>query len=351
MTGEAVVGEWLACLRAVCREAGELDPRAYEDGPDERLVADLGPRVLGVLLRATALLQDLHTWKPDGEEVAGDAPEHHERHVRDFSFRVDALVAQEGEATRLSELMAMAGFHLSMKTTLVRNALHKDRWELLDACHSALRGTRKALVALEHVACEERGEAPLLDYRTELDLSLQVRLAFAKFREAVRSVLPAGAPAEGAGPGIVRLLQGGSTALAVLVGRDAYPHLRARDRRQIRALQHKLLSAMRAQGAERDAMGRQALADLAVFAELVSLVNQREELIEHDRRLVREALEGLRALAPDDTPPPAWTEALKPLRGRDGDLDQLILRPRGAPARLWASLLQPLVGEELPSQV
>jgi hypothetical protein len=343
---------WLGILRAICAEASGLDLRRFEDGPDQLLYSHLGPEVLELLGRATGLIQELHLRPPGEWEVPGlPGPDEHERRVRDFALKVDALVAQEGEHERLSDLLEMAHFHLSMKTSLVKAAIHRDRWELLDACHSALRGTRKALVALEHVACEICGTPPLLDYQTEVATSLQVRLAFAKFRDSIREVLGGSGPAPGQGRLLQKRLLGGSTALAILVGRDAYPHLRARDRRQIRGLQHKLHATQLAEEPERQRMGEEILADLAAFAELVTLINQREELLQHDKELARAAFDELKGLPPESLPPAEWVAALKPLRGRDPDLDQLIGHPGDVPARLWTALLQPLMGEEQPTQV
>ncbi|MBL0211293.1 MAG: hypothetical protein IPQ13_10350 [Holophagaceae bacterium] len=344
---------WLDSLRAICHETSAVDLRVFENGVDELIYSELGPRTLDLLHRSSLLLQQLHLGGPaDPGRPAADEVDHHERKEHDFSFQVDALVAQEGDAVRLSDLLEMAGFHLSMKTALLNSAMKKDRWDLLDACHSSLRGARKALVALEHVACGIQGAKPLLTYQTELANSLQVRLAFAKFRESVRSILGKSTlPHEIGGAELKRMILGGSTALAVLVGRDAYPLLRARDRRQIRALQQKLLAAGIASGREQQLLGVQTLADLAAFAELITLINQREELLEHDKELARKAINSLRGLLPDEPPAREWTEAIKPLRGRDTDLDQLIRQPHGIPVRLWTALLQSLMGEELHSQV
>lgn len=337
---------WVEDLRLLWLEAARVDLRTFEDGPEDRIHGPMADQVLGLLHRSLGLLarvREAGSLESADRGPMGGEPE------QGFAFAVDDLVSRGGDGDRLADLVEMADFHLSRKRVLVEAARAQDVWDVLDACQSALRGIRKALMALEHVACERQGAKAQLDYRTETAVSLEIRLAFAKFRDAVREVMGDKDPSTE--PELLeRRLLGGSTSLAILAGRDAYPYMRARDRRQIRGLQRKFHEARRAEAEERPRRSLEALRDLAAFAELVSLINQREELLEHDRRVARAALDAVEAMPPQEIPPAAWTRSLKPLRGRDPDLDQLIRRPETVPACLWLALLQPIAGEAPSTQ-
>ncbi|MEM6457716.1 MAG: hypothetical protein AAF772_21685, partial [Acidobacteriota bacterium] len=74
--------------------------------------------------------------------------------------------------------------------------------------------------------------------------------------------------------------------------------------------------------------GRRIWGDLVGFARLLVQINNREELREHDRRLIRELLDSFfNAIELPDHVPDDILAALQKLVGCDDELDQLLARP------------------------
>lgn len=92
-------------------------------------------------------------------------------------------------------------------------------------------------------------------------------------------------------------LRRAGTRIAMLTGSEIYNQLREDDRFRIRELQERILDWLR-DGDEHDARGGvlavQLWQDFALFVEMLRQVNLREELIEHDRKVMRAAAEELR---------------------------------------------------------
>ncbi len=199
-------------------------------------------------------------------------------------------------------------------------------WEVASHLDSGLRRTGRALVAIESAMRECEGLP--VEYRQwhNLDDSLEVRRIYGEFR---RSVLRGSGEDPDRVPPAKELatkLWHASERIAVLRGREIYPYLRIDDRLQIRRLQKRILEWLDQGGADLE-RGARMWSDLVSFARLLGQVNHREELREHDRLAV-DAL--YRRFFEADAVPALTSEnlsLLKPLLGREDDLDKIILNP------------------------
>lgn len=184
---------------------------------------------------------------------------------------------------------------------------------VLIECDTGLRRARKVLRALDQALARATFEAPRIAVQSELETSLAVRRAYAKF--ATR-LLGSGDPT----PTTLHAhLRRAGTSIAMLIGWDVYPAFRVRDRLGLRELQGRLLAWLREGGADADG-GMHLWQDLVSFVRLLGEVNRRQELVEHDRLLLTLLVEHLRT---GDTPDTTLASFAERLRGLDQELDQL----------------------------
>lgn len=147
---------------------------------------------------------------------------------------------------------------------------------LLSACDSSLRRLRKALNAVDVIIASASSVPPLLDFSSELQTSLAVRRALAKFRARLGSDGP---PTSESLRGRLRSI---GTQIAILVGWDVHPELRVRDRLVMRGLQLRILAWLRGEGDASNPMGLRLWQGFVACVEMFSLVNRRQELVAHD---------------------------------------------------------------------
>lgn len=176
------------------------------------------------------------------------------------------------------------------------------------------------------------GEA-MLDFASELEVSLRVRRVCAKLR---RRVLAGGDPTPDS---LCARLRSAGTAIAMLVGWEVYPCLRVRDRLQLRDIQRRILDWLRH---DKDATaGLRLWQDLVSFMQMLSQVNRRQELVAHDRRVIREAYARVTESASEALA--AETLALlAPLEGLDDEIDALIASADRDRRGAWSSPLERL---------
>lgn len=310
----------------------EVDIRVYEQLDLVRLRDELAPRVSGLAREAVTLLDAvLDTYEPSGSEEETEPP-------ADFYHQIDLLMADAGPPP-VADLAFIARSELLRKLTVLSSIQDADTWRVIDVCGSCLRKIRNGMGAVEAALCEHEGLEPVIGYAGELAASLAVRRTYAKFR---REILFASLHSQS----IADCLHSGATSVAKLIGRDIYRDLRISDRVEIRKLQERMIAWLRA-GPDRDVLaGLRLWQDLCGFANLLAEVNKRQELLEHDRAAVAEALR-LLTKKPDGSLPPL----LDTLFGRDDELDELLLLSGEPPlaelepilARLGASLLTPIL--------
>lgn len=273
--------------------------------------------------------------------------------VRDLSLRASLSLeevlacceehAGDGE-DGVSNLAFWAVLELrSREDRYLRSGLERSALSLLADSGSLLRNLLRALTAVQAAICRRAGLEPTLSLARELQVALEVRVAYAKFRRDIESICARDRPDEQfAGPA----LRSAATSIAKLTGRDIFPKLRLLDRVQLCTLQERIL-AWRSSGDTDPTAARRIWQDLHGYTQLLQEVNLRQELLEHDRAVLAEA----EALA--EQAGPALESAREALRhlalrisGRDDTLDALLREDPPAEAIL-AALRE--VGRQLPA--
>ncbi len=168
----------------------------------------------------------------------------------------------------------------SREASLRRAGTGRSPLELIAACGSVLRNLNRTLTAVHLAICERRALTPTMSLERELAIALEVRAAYTKFRMEIEEAHAAWQPDEREpGPALLRA----ATTIAKLTGRDIFSRLRLQDRIPLRNLQERIL-AWRTSGAADPVDARRLWQDLYAFTQLLQGVNQRQELLEHDRR-------------------------------------------------------------------
>ncbi len=193
------------------------------------------------------------------------------------------------------------------------------------ACESARRKLRRAVHALLGAIGAALGrDFALGGLDVEVETAVSVRRLFAKFRRS----LPPCDPAEPAQ--VRRALRFAAVSLAVMVGDPDFSELRAPDRQLLLQLQARILGWARA-GAS-DAEGLRLYQDLQTAADLLRAINQRQELVAHDRGVLARVARELAAPAPARDRLAAALPLLRGLAGRDDELDRLVQAAAAADA-------------------
>ncbi|AKU93499.1 hypothetical protein AKJ09_00163 [Labilithrix luteola] len=209
---------------------------------------------------------------------------------------------------------------------------------LLSELDTARRRVGKVLRSLDHALDQAGLATSKLDSAAELDTSLAVRRAYGRLRHDMKAI---GTPKEET---LASQLRAVGVALATVVGWKGYTSIRIRDRLRIRELQGRLLEWFR-EGREPTA-GLRLFQDVDTFVQILADVSKRQELKQHDTRLVESAWRTLASV--DGVIPAHLRSALDPLRGLDAELDALLESPHRDQVDPWkatlARLLQSLCG-------
>ncbi|HET9933739.1 MAG TPA: hypothetical protein VFQ35_23710 [Polyangiaceae bacterium] len=136
----------------------------------------------------------------------------------------------------IGEIVFVASLELRLSEERLRSAGATSATTLLAECDSALRHLAKGLRAVVHAASRSR-EEPRVSAHVELAVSRQVRRAYARFRRRI-------AAAEAA-PDLHSRFRAAGTQIAMLVGHEAYPRMRVRDRLVLQDLQRRILAWLR----------------------------------------------------------------------------------------------------------
>ena len=317
-----------------------VDLRAFERAPLELIVTDLQPATLLLLSDARTVLVAVSDWcsrasaPPIGPD---DDPGRVAASYLPFEREVDAAVAAMGTSYRaVEEISFIAQLELRQRQErLERARAAQGPSSLLGECDSSLRRIRKALAALDAAIAKAEDTRPLLDFTSELQASLAVRRAYARFR---CNVLGDGVPT----PDSLRTrFRGAGTQMAMLIGRPVYRELRVRDRLLLRELQSRVLDWLRQGETAEIAAGTRLWQDLVSCVEMLSLVSRRQELVEHDAVLIERLLKELPA-APsveEEVPNHAWT-AVSALEGLDWELDEALAERTANRGELVSMLLR-----------
>jgi hypothetical protein len=315
-------------MRTLVQRADANDIRAYEVATAGRIVSELQPATLALIGDATKLLLeivDACSRAPRSAPAAQGAGVVLTS-LLPFERAIDATVAmtKHGSYGAVEEIGFIARLELTQRgERLARLAEAHGTVVLLGECDSSLRRVRKAFTAVDAAIAKAEAVSPLLDFTSELHTSLAVRRAYAKLR---RRLL---AGPEPTAETIRSRIRSVGTQIAVLIGWDVYPEMRVRDRLLLRELQQRVLAWLREGDAARKEAGLRLWRDIASSVEMFALVNRRQELVEHDRAALRDAVAAFQG---DASVTPAEWQRLIPLIGLDSELDLLLAEREPPPA-------------------
>ncbi len=296
----AALAQVQSSLVTLFEDVRGLDVRAYERTEAGPEVETLALQVGGFIGRALALSGELQNrYEPSGGEVA------------DVAF--------------------LAAMELKQRLAPLEAPPRADSWERVCDCASAIRCVTMSLGALDRALAAAEQVSPVLDQGRELGTSLEIRRLYRKLWRFVAEAGEVGAPE------VHARLRTAGTLIAILVGRDEYPHMRGNDRLQLTSLQRRILGWMGQPEPDLRAGGR-LWDDFAGFARMLRQVNLRQELAQHDHDTLAEAAHTLARLPPSGAVSSEVLARLRRLEGLDDSLDDALLDREPTPAALLAAL-------------
>lgn len=326
---------------ALAQRVEAIDIREVESHSPAVLAGELAPVVIDVLRDAQHVVSEVlrtceRLSRNESTGIASEPPPPYVPFEHALDVAVDRTSSPSFEA--IGDIGFLASLELRQRLERLERVREGNHWAIVYECDSALRGVRKAMMALDQGLARKHGAEPRLDYASEIEIAISVRRTYAKLRARVRSV------GEPQGETFYVQLRSIGTALAVVVGGRGYPDLRIRDRMQLRELQRRLIDWFRSDRGM--VSGHRLWQDLNGFVEMLAGVTRRQELKEHDVRVVDAALavvdvEGTGSI------PPETLASLEALHGLDDEVDAL-LRARGperGDARAWRAPLARLKQE------
>jgi len=224
-----------------------------------------------------------------------------------------------------------------------------DSQELVSACARVLGRISSASISLERLLAASDGVPSEMERLSGVPLSLQTRVAYAKFRREVMAggwmVWPAPRVE------VHRRVRLAGTAIAKLMGAEVYGHLRCSDRMELKGLQERILQWLRSGEGRLARDGFALWEDVASFAELLRQVNHRQELHEHDAALARRMVRELASAAETEPIGPARLSLFHALEGRSDEIDALLDEGEHAPVSRWTALMSSIVGHSLGGEL
>lgn len=328
-------------IEALLAEVQTIDVRLAEGAPAEAIRADLVPALDQALSAAMTLQDDARRMYP--EDTALTPSRADDSGI--FALQIDRAMLGDGRS-RIVDVLVLGRLELVARSAaLARLHAGSDPWCLIDACASARRKILKVLSALAHAICSYHGIAdPSGWHRSELEISLAIRREYTRFRRAITPI-PEPAPED-----VRRRLREAGTLLAKLIGKDIYHYLRTTDRRQIRAVQERILDWLRA----RDPPTRHGVRiwqDFTALAGLLVQVNLRAELRDHD---FTAASDVWRTIGAGDPEAPIGADALARLArlfGRDDELDAMLDATPETPRWVFRETVERIVRDLSPPPV
>lgn len=322
-------------------EAVEL--HRFESRTREQLTGELLPVLAELMLDARALVADVllvceerahRTRGPGISVVDGRIPT-----VPDGADVPVDTTRTSWSASAVADMAYLAGLELRQCSERLEGLMTVESADLLlTELDTARRRVGKVLRSLDYALDQAGLATSKLDSAAELESSLAIRRAYGRLRDDMKAI---GAPLEETLPTQLRAV---GIALATLIGWKGYATIRIRDRLRIRELQGRLLEWFR-EGRE-PTMGIRLFQDVSAFVQILADVSKRQELKEHDTRLVEGAVRSLASI--EAIVPAHLRSALEPLRGLDVELDALLEIPHRDEVGPWkatlARLLQSLCG-------
>lgn len=320
-----------ARLNELIAQVEGADVRVPEDSALISLATDLMPKVTHLLREGVSLLVDIEGFYGS---VSSVAPAEDLDSLSQIGLQISAELA-----TR--DLIDMAFFaRCDLKNcleVLITAATHKqNQMALASNCEAGLRRLRKALISVESALFEYEGRKPPERQWFDLEVSLQIRKLYWNLRRETGDQSEAEKK-----PLEVRLR---AVLYRILAFRElsVYPFLRVDDRVNMRRLLKRILDWLNSD--ERDeAEARRLWQDLSSFAAILVQVSHRQELQDHDLRLVTKAYRMLFPFgARKRTALEDLLAELQSLLGLDDELDELITSRPIQPVEAWRRPLKRL---------
>ncbi len=212
----------------------------------------------------------------------------------------------------------------------------EDELMLISAAMAALGTVRRITIVIENALAVCEGLTAALSCLDDAERALALRRLFVDLGQKLCVQKPPDAEE------VAERLRGSASVIADLFGSNIYADLRASDRIQLHRLQETLLSWLGGADNFDPESGLALWGDLATFVELLGQINSRQELIEHDRNVLRDATREL--FSGDAAPeviPVRLVEVLATLEGRDAEIDRLLQVPVLDPSK-WRAPLERL---------
>ncbi|MCP3958797.1 MAG: hypothetical protein GY719_13170 [bacterium] len=306
------------------------DVRVPEDSALISLATDLVPKVVHLLRAGVELLTDI-------EKLYGPAysPEAEDS---DSLSQIGLQISTELAARDLRDMSFFARTDLkSSLETLIASATHKsNQMTLASNCEGGLRRLRKALISVESTVYEFENQPAPERHWFDVEVSLQIRKLYWNLRRET-----GGTAGNEDRPLEARLR---AVLYRILAFRElsVYPFLRVDDRVHLRRLLKRILDWLNSDQQD-PAIGRRLWQDLSSFAEILVQVSHRQELRDHDLKLVSRAYRTLFPFgARRRTVPDELMDELQALLGLDDELDHLIATRMARPVEGWRRPLKRL---------
>lgn len=319
-----------ARLNDLIAQVESADVRVPEDSALISLATDLVPKVTHLLREGVELLNDVET--SYGQQAAATRAED-----LDSLNQIGLQISTELATRDLVDMTFFARCDLkNCLEVLITAATHKqNQMTLASNCEAGLRRLRKALISVESAVFEYEGRKAPERQWFDIEVSLQIRKLYWNLRQET------GIQGDDDQPLEARLR---AVLYRILAFRElsVYPFLRVDDRVNMRRLLKRILDWLNSDERD-DAVARRLWQDLASFAAILVQVSHRQELQDHDLRLVRKAY---RTLFPFGARRQAALEDLiaemQSLLGLDEELDRLITARPMPPVESWRKPLQRL---------
>ncbi len=318
-------------LHLLITQVESADVRVPEDSALISLATDLVPKVTHLLRDGVQLLVDTEAFYQPTSGPASNDP-------LDSLSQIGLQISTEFAARDLNDMVFFARSDLrSSLEGLIASATNRhDQMTLASNCEGGLRRLRKALISVESSIFEFEGKKAPERHWFDVEVSLQIRKLYWNLRRETSN--QDGAVDRSLEARLRRVLY------RILAFRElsVYPFLRVDDRVNMRQLMKRILDWLNSN--ERDpAVARRLWQDLSNFAEVLVQVSHRQELQDHDLRLIARTYRTLfpfgtkRKAVPDDL-----IVELQSVLGLDDELDRLITKRVVSPVSAWRRPLKRL---------
>lgn len=321
-----------AHLAQLCASAAGVIVADYEGRPDGEIadVAVRAERLAASALEALDIVDVLYV------DLAEPEPPSDDEASAEWDDR-PSTPPIDGDSFEDVLLLARMGLHSRVR--LLRAAQGRPAIERLAVTGSALRTIQKSLSAVDRVLSRvEQVEPSVRFHEHVVERSLEVRQ---RYTELARFVLRGGAPVEG---NVRDRLLSASAAISRTLGLPIAVHMRTEDRALLMTSRARMREWLlrRDDTPEHLDAGLHLFQDIAAAVTMFSEVNRREELLQHDARVIRAVLpdvpHGARLWAPETRR--SALQRLQAVRGRSPALDALLEAP---PESVAARDLRPIL--------